>query len=335
MADIQPIHWLSFVVAVAILVSFDLVFARRNSHELTWKQSLLWTAAWCLVSTAFGVFVWYWLGQRAAIEYATGYLIEWSLSVDNLVVFAAIFETHRIRAQDQQRILLCGIVGAMAMRLVFVLLGARLIERAEWLMPLFGAFLIYSACALAWPHRKDRPSREPWLHRLARAVLPVASTDRAGRFFRITGGRWCVTPLFLVLVLVEITDILFAIDSIPAVFGVVNHRSPHFQFIVFTSNVAAILGLRALYFVIAGALAQVRHLRYGLSAVLLFVGADMAADYALPRLGLVQIEEGERLLPPWMTLLVVVGALGATAVGSLTTGRGLARSRIERRPRPG
>ena len=310
-SDITLWHWLAFGVFVAALLAMDLGVFHRHSRETTLREAAIWTVIWCLLALGFNALVWLWLGPQAAAEFLTGYVIEWSLSMDNVFVFAVIFGYFMVARKYQYRVLFWGILGAVFMRLTFVLLGANLLRRFDWIMVLFGAFLVYTGARLCFHgETSPHPDKNPLL-RFVRRWVPMAQGDTGDRFFVRQLGRWCMTPLFVVLLVVETTDVVFAFDSVPAILGVVDHRADYFAFIVFTSNVFAILGLRALYFLLAGVMDLFRYLNYGLAAILIFVGMKMLAEYFWGH------SHGGHLLPPAASLACVLGLLGVSIVASL------------------
>ena len=307
-------HWVAFGVFVVVVLVLDLLVFHRNSHEPTLRESAMWTTIWCLLALAFNGLVWWWRGPTLAVEFLTGYLIEWSLSMDNVFVFAVVFSFFRVPLKYQYRVLFWGILGAVVMRLTFVLLGAALLARFNWLLWIFGVFLIYTGVKLAF-HSEDNVNPDNnLLMRLAKKLFPVAKQNHGESFFVVEDGKRCITPLFLVLLVVESTDVLFAVDSVPAIFGVT--KDP---FIVFTSNIFAILGLRALYFLLAGVMDMFRYLNYGLSAVLIFVGLKMVVEYWLP--GHFGIAPEAHIVPPYVSLLVIVSLLGISIIASLLAKR--------------
>lgn len=305
-------HWVAFGVLVVVLLTLDLVVFHRESHEPSLRESATWTVVWCGVALAFNAFIWAWRGGDLALQFLTGYLIEWSLSMDNVFVFAVIFSYFRVPLKYQYRVLFWGILGAVFMRLTFVLLGALALEHFDWMLPIFGAFLIYTAAKLAFQDESEIDPEHNLLMRLARRLFPVARENHGDRFFAIEDGRRTITPLFLVLLVVESTDVLFAVDSVPAIFGVTRDA-----FTVFTSNIFAILGLRALYFLLAGIMDLFRYLNYGLSAVLAFVGLKMVAEYVAHH----WFNRAEHLVPPLVSLLVIVSLLGASIIASIIAKR--------------
>lgn len=318
---IQTGHWLAFAALVTVLLVLDLKVFHKQSHEPTLTESAFWTAFWSILALSFNGLLWWWLGSQAAIEFLTGYLVEWSLSMDNVFVFAVVFNYFRVPLKYQYRVLFWGILGAVVMRLTFVLIGTELISRFHGILWLFGLFLVYTGLKLAFGNEEMHPE-DNFLLKILRRIIPVTTESAGDRFFIREKGRLMATPLFLVLMVVESTDVLFAVDSVPAIFGVVDQDAHYFRFVVFTSNVFAILGLRALYFLLAGVMDLFRFLNYGLSAVLVFVGAKMIAEavkhneWLADRLGW-DAHGGGHLVQPWLSLLVVVGLIGTSIVASL------------------
>jgi len=296
--------WVGFTGLILALLLVDLLIFHRRAHEVTVKESLGWTAVWIAISVAFGAGVWIWLGATKGLEYYTGYVIEKSLSVDNLFVFLLIFNYFGVPKRDEHKVLFWGILGALAFRLLFILAGVSLIERFNWIIYFFGALLIVAAIRMVVRQEEEvHPDRNPFL-RLFRRFVPTASGYTQDKFLLKQAGRWVATPLLLVLVVVETTDIVFALDSIPAIFAITLD-----PFIVFTSNAFAILGLRALYFALEASLARLRYLHYGLGALLGFVGVKILASYFVH-------------LPLAVTFGVTGGILLVTIVGSLVVRNG-------------
>jgi tellurite resistance protein TerC len=263
-----------FTLFVLGMLALDLGVFHRRAHVVSLKEATVWTVVWVALSIGFNVFVYFWRGPQPALEFLTGYILEKSLSMDNVFVFAVIFTYMAVPARDQHRVLFWGIVGALLMRAAFIAAGVVLIQRFEWILYIFGVFLVVTAVRLfRQSHEEIHPERNPVL-RLARRAFRFTESYEGSSFFVRRGRRVWATPMFLVLLMVETTDILFAVDSIPAIFAVT--RDP---FIIFTSNVLAILGLRALYFVLAGAIRKFRYLRPGLSLVLGFVGIKMLVSH--------------------------------------------------------
>ncbi len=259
------------------MLALDLRLHQR-SPIISVRKALLWSAIWIALAVAFAVVLYFWRGRAATLEFTAGYLIELSLSVDNLFIFLLIFRYFKVPSADQPRVLIWGIAGAIIMRGIFIVAGVGLLRKFEWLIYLFGAFLIYSGIRLlANPKSRARPKTSR-LVRWFRQVFPVTDAYEDGRFF-VRRDRLYATPLLLVLLLIEFTDLLFATDSIPAVLAITLN-----MLIVFTSNIFAILGLRSMYFALAGMMENFEYLHYGLSVILILIGAKMAISryYEIP-----------------------------------------------------
>jgi tellurite resistance protein TerC len=270
MGDNRLVFWVIFNAAILTLLVLDLVVFHRKSTVVSVKQSLWWSAFWVGLAVGFGAFVWWWLGAGKALEFYTGYLIEESLSVDNLFVFLMIFRYFQVAREHQHKVLFWGILGALVLRATFILAGVALIQKFQWVVYLFGAFLVYTGYKMWGGKEKEiHPEKNPVLQ-LVRRKFPVTSHYEGDRFVVTKKGRLYLTPLFVVLLVVESTDVLFAADSIPAILAIT-----HDPFIVYTSNVFAILGLRSIFFALAGLMEMFRYLHYGLSAILVFVGTKM------------------------------------------------------------
>lgn len=312
-------HWVGFGLFVAILLILDLFVFHRESHEPSLRESAIWTVVWCTIALGFNAYIWWWRGSEHAIHFLTGYLVEWSLSMDNVFVFAVIFGFFRVPLKYQYRVLFWGILGAVIMRLTFVLLGKALIDRFAWTIPIFGAFLVYTAVKLAFSGEADVDPEHNILMRLGRKIFRVARESHGKHFFAREAGKLCVTPLFLVLLVIESTDVVFAVDSVPAIFGITDDA-----YIVFTSNIFAILGLRALYFLLAGVMDLFRYLNYGLSAVLGFVGCKMVLDFVAHQTwapGFMALKPNQHLISPLQSLAVIVACLGVSIGASIVAKR--------------
>lgn len=260
-----------FTAFVLAMLALDLGVFHRKAHEVRFKEAITWSVVWISLAMAFNVGVYYWFGKQAALEFATAYVIEKALSVDNIFVFLIIFSYFKVPPAYQHRVLFWGIVGALMMRAVFIFLGAVLLAKFHWIIYIFGGFLVLTGVKMLI--KKDEeisPDRNP-VYRIFKRIIPSVADYRGSAFTVIENGKRYATPLLLVLVIVEITDLIFAVDSIPAVFAVT--RDP---FIVFTSNIFAILGLRALFFLLAGVMDKFHRLKIGLALVLVFVGTKMA-----------------------------------------------------------
>ncbi len=266
----NPALWIGFNVAVLLLLALDLGVINRRAHEISIREAVVWSAVWVALSLGFCLWIYGAHGREPALQFLTGYLIEKSLSVDNIFLFVLLFGYFDIEPRYQHRVLYWGILGALVMRGAMIGLGTALISRFEWVLYLFGAFLLFAGTRMFFQKDvKPRPERNP-LVRAARKFFPVTNQLRGQHLLVREDGRWTATPLLLALLVIESTDIAFALDSIPAVFSVT--RDP---FIVYTSNVCAILGLRAFYFLLAGVLPYFRYLGRGLAAVLVLVGLKM------------------------------------------------------------
>jgi tellurite resistance protein TerC len=302
--------WAGFIAFVLAMLALDLGVFNRKSHAISMKEAGIWTAVWIGLALAFNALIYVWQGQTAALEFLTGYLIEKALSVDNLFVFALIFTMFAVPGKYQHRVLFWGVLGALVMRALFIGAGAALLDRFHWLIYVMGAFLIFTGIKLAVQKETEiHPERNP-LVRLVSKFFPVAKDYHGEKFFvRMQGATkpiLAATPLFIVLVLVESTDVVFAVDSIPAIFAVT--RDP---FLVYTSNVFAILGLRSLYFLLAGALDKFYYLKPALAVILSFVGLKMLVSNFYK-------------LPVALSLAVIAGLLIIAVVASLIRSKRLA-----------
>jgi tellurite resistance protein TerC len=265
-------HWAGFVGCVLFFLALDLGVFHRRAHVVKFGEALAWTAVWFGLAMAFSAAIHHWRGHKESLEFVTGYLIELSLSMDNVFVIALIFGYFHVPTEHQHRVLFWGILGALIMRGLMIGAGVALIALMHWVLYLFGAFLIYSGIKMILVETEVDPEKNKMV-RWARKFYPVSPHLDGQHFFTHWEGRRALTPLALVLLMVETTDLIFALDSIPAIFAVTNH-----PFIVFTSNVFAILGLRSLYFVLAGAIGYFRYLKVGLSLVLVVIGIKMLLD---------------------------------------------------------
>jgi tellurite resistance protein TerC len=274
-----PIFWTSFILVVLALLSVDLGIFNRRAHAVTVKEALSWSIVWIILSLSFGTYIYTAHGQKHGLEFFAGYLIEYALSVDNIFVFILIFSYFAVPARFHHRVLFWGILGALIMRASFIVAGAALINAFHWILYIFGAFLVFTGIKIL--HQGDaevEPQRNPAV-KLFRRFVPMTSGYDSGKFFEKHQGKLMATPLALVLVTVEATDLVFATDSIPAIFGVT--RDP---FIVYTSNICAILGLRSMYFLLSAVVNRFVYLGMGLGLVLAFIGLKMLLSgiYAIP-----------------------------------------------------
>ena len=291
--------WLGFIAFVLVMLSLDLGVFNRTPHVVKAKEALTWTAVWVGLALAFAAGLMAFVGHQAALTFLTGYVIEESLSVDNIFVIVLIFQYFAVPAQFQHRVLFWGILGALLMRGLFIGLGAALLARFDWIFYIFGALLVFTGIRMAVKQDEEFDGDENPIVKLFRRFLPLTPSYRDKHFFAMENGRRFATPLLLVLVLVEATDLIFAVDSIPAIFGIT--RDP---FLVFTSNIFAVLGLRSLFFLLASVVTKFHLLKYGLAVILTFVGAKMLTEQWIH-------------LPILVSLGIVVGVLAASIAASL------------------
>jgi tellurite resistance protein TerC len=268
-----PFLWLVFNLFVLAAIVLDLGVFHRRPHKMETREAVIWTLAWVGLSVAFGLGVMHFSGEQRGLEFFTGYVIEKALSVDNLFLFLVVFRAFAVDEKIQHRVLEWGILGALLMRGAMIAAGAELIERFSWVLYVFGAFLVYAGLHMLFAKKAEMHPEENRVSRFARRHLRVTREYSGSKFFVRDGGKLFATPLFIVLLIVEITDITMAVDSIPAVFGITRDA-----FIVYTSNVFAVLGLRAMYFLLAGVLGRLRYLTAGLAFVLAFIGAKMIVE---------------------------------------------------------
>jgi len=294
----QTTFWILFNVFVAAMLLLDLGVFHRRAHGVRFREALGWSAMWIALAGAFAVLVYFWHGRTPSLEFVTGYVIELSLSVDNLFVFLLIFRYFRVPSDQQHKVLFWGIIGALVMRAIFILAGVGLIRRFHWIVYLFGALLIYSGIKfLREENANIHPEKNPVL-RVFRRLMPVTKDYVGGKFFVRQRGLYA-TPLLVALLVVETSDLLFAVDSIPAILAITLNT-----FIVYTSNVFAILGLRSMYFALATMMDIFHYLHYGLSVVLIFIGAKMLLSHYYE-------------IPTVVALLTVLLVLGISVAASL------------------
>jgi len=294
-----PLHWGVFFLLVLGMLALDLGVFNRREHRIGLREALFWSVVWTVVGLLFNLWIAHRFGRQFGLEFLAGYVIERSLSFDNIFVFVVLFNYFAVPAEQQHRVLFWGILGALLSRGLFIGLGTALISRFEWLIFVFGAFLIYTGFKMFRGEEPEvHPEKNPVV-RLFQRFVPLTGSYHGKRFLVRDGGRLKATPLLLALVVIEATDVLFAVDSIPAVFGVTRNT-----FIIFTSNIFAILGLRALYFLLAGLMVKFRFLGYGVGLVLVFVGCKM-------------VGHGVFDLPPELSLGIVLGILALSIAASL------------------
>ncbi|MBI4640466.1 MAG: TerC family protein [Candidatus Tectomicrobia bacterium] len=271
--------WIGFTVFVVTVMVLDLGVFHRKAHAISLREAAIWTVVWVLLAFTFNGVIYIWQGNQAALEFLTGYIIEWSLSMDNVFVFAVIFAYFAVPKEYQHRVLFWGILGAVIMRLTFIVAGAALLQKFHWVIYVFGLFVLLTGIKLFFHKTEDMDLERNLVLRLALKLLAITPSYEGQKFFVRDKGRLLATPLLLVLIVVEGTDVMFAFDSIPAIFAIT--RDP---FIVYTSNIFAILGLRALYFLLAGMMGMFRYLDTGLAVILCFVGVKMLLSevYKIP-----------------------------------------------------
>jgi tellurite resistance protein TerC len=309
--QITPWHWIGFILCVLVFVALDLGLFHRGARVVQFKEAAAWSALWFGLAMLFAAAMIFWRGREEAVQFTTGYLIELSLSLDNILVIALIFAAFRVPSKFQHRVLFWGILGALMMRGAMIAGGITLIHRFSWVLYLFGAFLVFTGVKMFFSGKQTvEPEKNPVLW-LARKLFTVTPDFDGHKFLSKLGGRRALTPLALVLLLVETTDLIFAVDSVPAVFSVTQNA-----FIVFTSNVFALLGLRSLYFLLAGALDFFRYLKYGLSVVLVFVGTKMLLKPHHLEAKWFQVE-----IPTGVSLLVVAIIIATSILFSVSAAR--------------
>lgn len=299
----QTLLWMGFGAVMTVMFVLDLGVFNRKSHEISFREAACWTAAWVSLALAFNVVIYSTMGATKALEFFTGYVIEESLSVDNLFVFIMIFSYFRVSKKFQPKILKWGIIGALVLRAIFIFAGIELIERFHWMIYLFGALLVVTGIKMAFHQDEEIHPDKNLLVRLVKKFFPVGPDTKDGHFFVRLNNKLAVTPLFLALLVVESSDVIFAVDSIPAIFAVT-----HDPFIVYTSNVFAIMGLRSLYYLLANVMEMFVYLKLGVSFILAYVGIKML---------LVDIYH----VPIFFSLGVILGVLVISVATSVTIGR--------------
>jgi tellurite resistance protein TerC len=292
--------WIGFSLFILFMLSLDLGLFNRKAHAIRYREAAIWSAVWITFAMIFAGIVFWYQGTDLGLKFLTGYVIELSLSVDNLFVFLLIFSFFKVPAKVQHRVLFWGVMGALVMRLTMIFVGATLINRFHWILYIFGAFLVYTGIKMFRQEDSDiQPEDNPLVRAITRYV-PITRHYEGEKFFTRVKGRLTGTLLLLVLVIVEVTDLVFAVDSIPAIFAISTNT-----FIVYTSNVFAILGLRSMYFLLAGVVEKFQYLRMGLAIVLTFIGVKML------------IEMFHIVIPVWLSLVVVAIVLGSSVIASL------------------
>ena len=310
--------WAATVGGIVVLVGIDIWHA-RSPHEVTFREATLWSVIYIAVALAFGAGVWIFMGSQAGIEYISGWLVEKSLSVDNLFIFAVILAQFAIPKRNQQKVLLWGVIGALVMRAIFILIGAAVINAFSWVFVIFGLFLLYTAYGLLKSHGEEpKDMSDNMAVRATRKLVTVHEEDTEagdkhdGQLWRRVGGKLGVTPLFITVMVILSVDLVFALDSIPAIFGITQNA-----YIVFTANAFALLGLRALYFLLVGLLDRLVHLSYGLSFILAFIGVKLVLHFLHE-----DINPAIPEIPTWLSLVVILVTLTVVTITSLYATRG-------------
>jgi tellurite resistance protein TerC len=298
MTEITPWHWLGFILCILFFLAIDLGAFHRRPHVVTFREAIAWSVGWFALAMLFAAAIFLWRNHGEAVQFTTGYVIELSLSLDNIMVMAVLFSYFRVPREFQHRLLFWGILGVLVMRGAMIIAGIVLISVYDWILYVLGAFLVCGGLKMLFSKKQMQPERNLIL-RMARRLFSISKNLDGWKFFVRVDGRLFLTPLALALLLIEITDLIFAVDSVPAVFSVTQDA-----FIVFTSNVFAILGLRSMYFLLAGALRYFRHLNIGVSAVLVFIGVKMLLDPHGHEPKWFQVE-----LPASVSLMVVAAIL--------------------------
>lgn len=307
-AEHSPLAWIVFNLLILGILALDLGLFHRKPREIPVREALWSTAGYIGLALAFNAWIYFEFGQPKAIEFLTGYFIEYALSMDNILVFVVILSYFQVPPQSQMRVLLWGIVGSLVLRAIFILAGFALIETFDWMVIVLGAFLIYTGIRTMMSGDDQVDLEHSRLVRFVRQIIPFTPEYHGEKFFTRLGlrGKWFATPLFLVLVVLNITDVIFALDSIPAIFAIT--RDP---FIVYTSNVFAILGLRSLYFAVSGMVDKFRYLKFGLSLVLIFIGLKMIYNYP----------EGWKDIPNEWALAITAALIFASILASVVRNR--------------
>jgi tellurite resistance protein TerC len=306
---VYPWQWLVLLALIVALLLVDLLVIHREAHAVSTKEAAIESAAWISIGVGFSLVVWWWFGGAATGDYMAGYLIEKSLSVDNVFVWALIMSYFQVPAKYQHRVLFWGIFGALVMRAIFIFAGVALINQFEWVLYVFGAFLLFTSGRMLFSDNQHVDPANSRFLKFVNRIIPSTDKLHGAHLFTVDNGKRLATPLFAVLVLVELTDVIFAVDSVPAVLAI-----SHEQFIVFSSNAFAILGLRALYFLLADMHARFTYLQEGLAIILAFVGVKMI------------IAEWYHI-PTWLSLLVIGLVLTSAIAFSLKSQRGLDEQR--------
>lgn len=293
--------WVAFVIFILAVLLLDLGVFHKKSHTVGFKESIIWSAIWVALSMVFAVVIYFWHGQEDTMLFLTGYVIEKSLSVDNLFVFLLIFGYFKIPNEYQHKILFYGILGALVMRAFFIWAGIAVLAKFAWVIYIFGAFLVISGIKMLMPQSEEHDLEKSWVIVWTKKIFPTSPEFHGDKFFVKLNGKWMITPLFITLIFVEFSDVVFAVDSIPAIIGITND-----PFLVFSSNVFAILGLRSLYFALKGFADMFHYLKYGLALILMFIGVKMLIAHWYH-------------MPVAVTMGVIFTVLLASVIGSIAS----------------
>lgn len=305
------ITYLVFGIVLIVAVVFDLGLLSKKSAQLTTRQALYQTIFWVILALGFGGFMWYEDGKQAALEYVSAYLMEWSLSIDNIFVFVLIFSFFRVKEPFIPRVLLIGVLMAIVFRVIFITLGVELVNRFHWVLYIFGAFLVYTGFKMFTTNQEEEfDPKESGVFKFLKRFLPITMSDGDGRYYIKEHGKPVYTALFVVVVMLATTDIVFALDSIPAVLGIVDRKSEYASVVIYTSNVFAVLGLRSLFFLLRGAISKFDFLQQGIAIVLVFIGLKMLGEELIGTV----VDKTSQVI---ISLLVIITCIGGSILYSI------------------
>jgi len=303
--------YLVFGIVLIIAVVFDLGLLSKKSAQLTTRQALYQTIFWVILALGFGGFVWFEDGKQAALEYVSAYLMEWSLSIDNIFVFVLIFSFFRVKEPFIPRVLLIGVLMAIVFRVIFITLGVELVNRFHWVLYIFGAFLVYTGFKMFTTNQEEEfDPKESGVFKFLKRFLPITMSDGDGRYYIKEHGKPVYTALFVVVVMLATTDIVFALDSIPAVLGIVDRHSAYAGLVIYTSNIFAVLGLRSLFFLLRGAISKFDYLQQGIAIVLVFIGLKMLGEELIGTV----VDKTSQVI---ISLLVIITCIGGSILYSI------------------
>lgn len=305
------ITYLVFGIVLSLAIVFDLGLLSKKSAQLTTKQALKQTIFWVILALGFGAFMWYEDGKQAALEYVSAYLMEWSLSIDNIFVFVLIFSFFKVKEPYIPRVLLIGVLMAIVFRVVFITLGVELVNRFHWILYIFGAFLVYTGFKMFSTNQEEEfDPKESSVYIFLKKFLPITMEDGHGKYRIKQHGKPVYTALFVVVVMLATTDIVFALDSIPAVMGIVDRKSDHASLVIYTSNVFAVLGLRSLFFLLRGAVSKFDFLQQGIAIVLVFIGIKMLGEELIGTV----VDKPSQVI---ISLVVIIACIGGSILYSI------------------